>query len=338
MKILVRADGGFERGMGHISKQITLSDRFIEDNHEILFVVNKNSAVKRVLEQQVFPRMTIEGDSLSNIDRIIENFEPELIVLDILNTTSEYVRWLKKHAVKIVTFDNTDVSAFDCDVIFNIMYYHDAKVKALYKHKSLYEGYEYIIVRKEYFNISPLKRNKVNRILLTQGGSDTTNQTPVLMRCLHSLKNHTGIFIDVDVVIGPAFSRDNIAMIAEIVEQEEIFHLHCSPDGLADLVECCDVVITAGGTTMWEMAAAERPMYVYINEAFEDETARVVKSLGFALYDGYLPSIETVKDALTGLITEQSLRESIVQNMQKYDIARGIERVVNKMYEHGVLE
>ena len=133
MRILVRADGSFERGMGHVSKQITLCNRLKKLNHEVLFVANKNRAVECVLAKHRLNSIEIDGETLFNIDVFIGAFKPQLIVLDILNTRADYINGLKKHGVKIVTFDNTDESAFDCDLIFNIMYYHDPEIKRLYR-------------------------------------------------------------------------------------------------------------------------------------------------------------------------------------------------------------
>jgi spore coat polysaccharide biosynthesis predicted glycosyltransferase SpsG len=338
MRILVRTDGSFERGIGHISKQITLCDRLKKLNHEVFFVTRKNKVVENLLSQRGMRSIQMDGEVLSGIDEFIEMFKPDLIILDILNTNSEYISELKKHNVKIVTFDNADISAFDCDIIFNVMYYHEKEIKKLYAGDALYEGYRYVILDDAYNLINESKNTEVKRILVTQGGADTTNRTPLLLEILNPLNEETGIFFDIDVVIGPAFNKENAIRIEEISSKKKTIHVHRKPDNLAGLISCCDIAITAGGTTMWEIAACKRPMYVFINEAFEDETARLIKSLGFALYDGYSPNMETLRNNIKQLIIDAALRRTIVQKMNAFDIKNGVNRVVDKMYEHGVLK
>lgn len=337
LKILVRADGNYERGLGHISKQITLSNKLKRTGNEILFVTRRNEVAASLLHQAGFQCIQMEGEVLAPIDEIIASYRPELIILDILDTTADYVHGLKKRKVKVITFDNTDPSALDCDAVFNVMYYHKEETRKLLRGAAVYEGYKYIIIDEAYCSVGESKNVSVQGILLTQGGADTGNRTPFLMETLVMLKEETKIPFHVDVVVGPAFDRGNIARIEQVASMQPMFNVRREPANLADLIGRCDIAITAGGTTMWELAACKRPMYVFINESFEDETARVVDSLGFALYDGYLPEREKVLDSLKKLVEDFSLRRKFVYNMERYDIGSGLNRVVDGIYKHGVL-
>jgi len=336
MRILVRADGSYERGLGHISKQITLCNKLKKSGNEILFVTRRNEVAANLLSQAGIDHIQIDGEVLANIDEIITSYRPELVVLDILDTSADYVRGLKKHNNRIVTFDNTDASALDCDAVFNVMYYHKKEAGELLKEAAVYEGYKYIIIDEAYSSVDESKNDNVQRILLTQGGADTGNRTPFLMETLVMLREDTKLPFDVDVVVGPAFDRDNTSRIEEIAFGHHMFHVQREPDSLARLIERCDIAITAGGTTMWEIAACRRPMYVFINEAFEDETARLISSLGFALYDGYLPGRDRVNNSLKKLVQSPAVRREFVQNMKKYDIGNGLNRVIEGIYKHGV--
>ncbi len=337
MKVLIRADGSFERGLGHISKQMTLAKELKRLNHEVMFVTRKNGTVAKLLSRNDLIFMQIDGDTLASIDESIESFKPDLLILDIMKTSIEYIRSLKKHNIKIVTFDNTDVSAYDCDMIFNVMYYHPDDIKRQMMHHALYEGFKYVIIAESYQFVEASVNREVERILLTQGGADTTNKTPFLMDALYCLRSEIGKRFVVDVVIGPAFKEEAIEEIEHIASQKPVFRMHRNPGNLADLIGRCDIAITAGGTTMWEIATCKRPMYIMINEAFEDETAQLIRLLGFALYDGYLPERKTVKNSLGKLITDGKLRKEMIRQMSEYDIGNGMNRIIDEMYERGVL-
>lgn len=337
MQVIIRADGGFERGMGHISKQITFAKRLQALGHKTLFVTKINEATHKTLSESELNFIEISTDSLLTIPKVTTDFKPDLIILDILNTTSEYIVDLKKLEAKTVTFDNTDISAFECDLIFNIMYYHSPEIKKSVKHTALYEGYQYVILDDCYREIPNLNSDKVHRILLTQGGADTSNKTCFLIETLLRIRKMSAIPFKIDVVIGPAFEKSNITSIEKIASSTEVISIHRSPKGLAALISACDMAITAGGTTMWEISACKRPFYVLINEIAEDETARIVSSLGFGLYDGSSPSRECVEASLKKLILDAALRDSLAQKMKKYDLSKGIERILERMYEHKVI-
>ncbi len=324
MKILIRADGSNYRGMGHISKQISLYKKLRSFGHELLFITMYDKNTINILNKYDINYVSFEGSKFYNISKFIDSFIPDIIVLDILDTTQEYIKKLKKYDIKIITFDNTDESAFMCDAIFNIMYYHSDNLKGKYRDYShLYEGYKYIIMDKIYNTSQKSINNIVNNILLTQGGADTTEKIPFLLKLLIQINKK----ININIVIGPAFSKNNIQCIENIAKNNNNIYLYYKPNGLFELIKKSDLVITAGGTTMWEIAALKIPMYIYINEEFEDETANLIKGLGFAIYDGFEPSENDILISLKEMISNYEIREQLHNKMKSYDISNGINRV-----------
>ncbi|WP_372998808.1 hypothetical protein [Sulfurimonas sp.] len=330
MKIIIRADGSNYRGMGHISKQVTLYKELSSIGHELLFVTKHNVSTLSILDINNVNYISFEGDKYFNIYEIIGTFIPDLIILDILDTSMQYIDNLKQNNVKIITFDNTDESSFMCDMIFNVMYYHNNNLKEKYKNFTvLHEGYKYIIMNSKYSVFSKEIGSEVKNILLTQGGSDTSEKTPFLLSILLNL----GCKYNIEVVIGPAFSNNNIYEIEKIASENTNININYKPSSLFELIKKSDLVVTAGGTTMWEIAALKIPMYVYVNEAFEDETATIIKELGFALYNGFNPSKNDIIENLKNIVTNFEIREELHNNMKKYNISSGVSRIVNLIDE-----
>lgn len=320
MRIIIRADGSNFRGMGHISKQIILYNKLVSLGHQVLFLTKYDENSIAVLKENNIKYQSFKGDALSDISSFVEEYSAKLIILDILNTTQKYIQNLKQLNVKLITFDNTDQSAFLCDLIFNVMYFHKNKQIS----KALYEGSKYIIMDDKYRTISSKFSDKVKTILLTQGGADTTNKIPFLLNIL--IKNTQNC--NIEVVIGPVFDENNIKEIEEIASRHKRVILHYKPNGLFDLVSNADLVVSGGGTTMWEVAALKTPMYIFINEDFEDETARLVEGLGFALYDGYNPKEALLEKSINNLLENNKLRKKIFESMSNFDIANGCNRII----------
>lgn len=339
MRILIRADGSHKRGLGHIAKQILLYNKLKSLKHDVLFLTRQNKIVTSILAKHKVRFDEFSGPPLYYPYGHLKSYKPDVVILDILQTSSPYIERLKHHRVnKIVTFDNTDISAFSCDLIFNVMYYHDKEIKKGMDTSILYEGYSYILMSEAYKNVGHLCRPQAKKILLTQGGADTTAKTTILMKLLADIYRSKRHDFEVDVVLGPAFLKNNIKSIQDLGAKDKIFNLHRCPEGLADLMSVCDTVITAGGTTSWEAAACKRPMYIMANEAFEDETAGLHRKLGLALYDGWSPGETTIKESLLNLIFNSDLRHGMTSAMARYDMVNGLTRVIDKLYDHRVLQ
>lgn len=327
-KILIRADGGFIRGMGHVSKQLTFAKILKELGHKVIFVSQYNEIVKDKIEKENFLVYLIPNYKLYDITYLIEQHKIDLVILDILETTNEFINNLKEIGVKVVSFDNTDISAKECSVTFNIMYQN----KILNNQQNVLSGFHYVIMDPQYKNISP-KKNFENKILLTQGGSDTSGAMPFLIETLKEIQNE--INISVDVVVGSAFSKDNIKAIEETIGMG--FTLHYEPKGLKDLIVQNDIIITAGGTTMWEICACKRAMYIYINEDFEAETAEEIRRLGMGVFDALKPPKVKVKKNIMNLMINKESRDELIRRMDLLDIAEGTERVVAALNDRDLI-
>lgn len=326
MNIVIRADGSNYRGMGHISKQISLYKKLRSFGHELLFITMYDENTINILNKHDINYVSFEGSKFYNISKFIDSFIPDIIVLDILDTSVDYINSLKICSSKIITFDNTDESSFMCDMIFNVMYYHNTQLKKKYENfNMLYEGHKYIIMDEKYNSASYLVNNDVRNILLTQGGADTSEKIPFLLNILLSLKNE----FNIEIIIGPAFSKDNVSKIENIAKENTNVNLNYKPNGLFELIKKSDLVITAGGTTMWEIAALKTPMYIYINEEFEDETATIIKELRFAYYNGFNPNECDVLNNLKEIILNFDIRNQLHNNMKKYNVANGINMVTD---------
>ena len=66
MKILIRADGGFNIGMGHVMRMLVLADR-LKDFSEVVFVCRKNEEFKagvRYIEACGYSVSTVNGEDI----------------------------------------------------------------------------------------------------------------------------------------------------------------------------------------------------------------------------------------------------------------------------------
>ena len=91
-RILVRVDGSKLIGLGHVYNMLTVLDHLKKDDS--IIVMNNN---KR-LGSSKFKKYGYNLKYFSNrneLKKIIEKFQPSLIINDILNTTISYMKFLK---------------------------------------------------------------------------------------------------------------------------------------------------------------------------------------------------------------------------------------------------
>jgi len=130
--------------------------------------------------------------------------------------------------------------------------------KMPYRKKSgvqYFGGTNYVIVRPEFQNVPRINRNNDrNRILITMGGSDILNLTPLI---LDSLSKEVPS-IQKYVVIGPGFVDTN--EIEKAADANTKLYHSLTASQMRGLMLQVDVAITAAGQTIYELMSCGVPM------------------------------------------------------------------------------
>ena len=96
MKIIIRVDGYNRIGLGHIYRTTSLAHHL--SDHQILFVSKKIHKLGiNFFKSQNFNIKTFTLKK--EFYEIIANFEPDIIFNDILDTSADYIEYLKGPAV-----------------------------------------------------------------------------------------------------------------------------------------------------------------------------------------------------------------------------------------------
>lgn len=245
------------------------------------------------------------------------------------------VRWeseLRKVASNILVIDDLADRQHDCDVLLDQNYYEDMETRYTGKvplHCRLLLGSKYVLLRKEFTVIELRKRNgNVRRILLFFGGVDEHNYTGCAINALIEI-GIDGVYVD--VVIGP--QHPNGALIKEVCAREG-FHCYVQTDKMAELMGAADLVLGAGGSSLWERAVLGVPSLVAITAANQTCTTLAVAN------QGACHLINEIDAATSGgwvRVLQQllgdpgKLRYMTSQGMKLVQDANGCKRVSNAM-------
>ena len=171
--------------------------------------------------------------------------------------------------------------------------------------------------------VTPM-RARTGDVLLTLGGADRTEASLRIAPALAGTKS--------TVVIGPAFRhRDQVSRIASSCGLD----IADAPAGLRELLLRHRIVISAGGNTLFEAAAAGTPALVAWEDphelaqgtAFADKRAARVLGRGAAL------ETETVRDAVISLLSSERDLENMSSAGRGLVDGRGAERIADLVLE-----
>ena len=198
IKFLIRVDGSKEIGLGHVYNMLTFLNNL--DDEKILIVMNK----KRNLGSGKFKKYGYKIKFISNnndLKKIIDSFNPDVICNDLLNTTLNYMKILKKFSCSIVNFEDLGEGRKLADLVFNPIYYTKKN------NKNEFYGEKFACVREE-FRIKKRNsiRKKVKNIVITFGGTDPTNKTQKILEIFKLMELKKPQLI---VILGLGYSKRN---------------------------------------------------------------------------------------------------------------------------------
>lgn len=281
--LIIRADGNAKTGAGHLMRCLTIAEAAAEreGTEEILFLcadqdsagLVRNSGFRaqvfgtdyRDMESELWAhtdgksrknRYAKKGDA-GNLWDLWVTGSQNCILVDSYYVTEEYLEGLKRYG-KVWLLDDMQDHAYPADGIINYHVFADPKIyERLYRDAvpQLCLGASYIPLRKQFENLPYQVGRQVRNILITTGGGDAEN---LAEKILTALEDPERIF---HVPLGrfsPHLER------WKLLEQQygNVRFYHDVKD-MAELMQKCDLAVTAGGSTLYELAAVGVPFVCF---------------------------------------------------------------------------
>jgi len=333
MNIAIRADGSKEIGLGHIVRCYALAEAFVEAGDEVTFFCSsKQHGGIDWLKQQKCNAISLHSNNIEcEVNELIAHLvvrNINVVVLDSYSLSSEYIRKLTGHKWIVVAVDDNCLYDYHCDIVVNGNLGAEDISYPVNQIGMVLQGGKYAMLRKEFAQIDPAPlREQVKDILVTMGGSDPNNCTPLVLRGL----SHFGE-VTIHVVVGGLMS--NLYEIESAAKEcKGKVLIHNQPESMAQLMSECDLAISAGGGTARELFAmglfslfiiqAENQLALF---GFFDN-AKVPLCLGY-YSDVYEEEIHKVVE---GFIAAPSLRRQYREFMLSKVDRRGSYNVVKEI-------
>ncbi|EEL62335.1 UDP-2,4-diacetamido-2,4,6-trideoxy-beta-L-altropyranose hydrolase [Bacillus thuringiensis] len=317
-KLIIRVDGYREIGLGHIYRTLTLAHNIFD--HEVIFLMDKQYDLGiKLIEKQNFKIEFFEQDPLPKIREI----SPDIIINDILDTSTDYMLKLKNMGIKVFNFEDLGPGAEYADGVFNALYPGNVPVKYFYT------GENYYCARPDFINSSTkIIKEHVNKVLITFGGTDPNNLTK---KTLDAIVNMPYEF-EITVVLGPGYKYKD-AIFKDIDNYSRVINVYTEINNMAEFMLEADVIFSSAGRTMYEIAMIGTPAIII------SQNYRELTHLFGHNYNGFInlgihheAREDIIQQSLERLIRDEQLRQMMNNRMLQHDLKRGIERVLSIIF------
>lgn len=326
-KIIIRTEGYPEIGLGHIYRSILMADNFVE--HDVRVVVSEKSKLGIQKIQERFIKHEVIQKEEEFFD-ILNKYKPDILINDILDTSSEYMRQVKKLVPRVVNFEDIGVGSRYADAVINALYEEEE-----YR-GNIYWGEKYYCLRDE-FLISASKEfsERVNNILILFGGTDPAGFTEKMLKVIKDMPDED---VTYQFVLGLGFDREKEfhRMMKEINKDIQVVK---NVKMVSKYMEKADIAVSSQGRTMYELANMAVPTIILsqndreITHKFGD-----IRNGFINLGNGKDVQEETIRDTILWLMNTPQIRRQLSENMKNLDLSKGIYRVKNIILGNGELE
>ena len=267
---------------------------------------------------------------------VIQENKIDKLIIDSYYVTEHYLERLMAHA-KVIYIDDMNFFRYPVSMVVNYNIYYE-----IFFYPELYSGTDtqfllgcnYAPLRNEFKLVTPLYRETVEKILITTGGTDRYNMAgKFLNRIIED-----GLFkgIEFHVVVGKL--NNHLNCLQRLSGRSYSIVLHQDVKAMSELMTDCDIAITAGGSTMYELCACGVPAICF---TFADNQLYGAKSFereGLMAYAGDVRNGE--KQCIANMIayieeyiSNPKLRKEKSTNMLKKVDGSGVARIIKAIVD-----
>ena len=206
----------------------------------------------------------LEGE-LPALERLVQG-SGHVFLVDSYAVTDAYLQALHRFG-RVYLLDDMQQHAFPVDGVINYnLFASPEKYRELYgTHAGQYLGAAYVPVRQQFCEAAAqyILQDDVTDILITTGGGDKDNIAGEILRHCpeHSL---AGCAVRYHLVVGRFNpNREKLEQYASV--QNNVV-LHCDVKDMAALMTACQLAVTAGGTTIYELSVLGVPLSAFLTQ------------------------------------------------------------------------
>lgn len=276
--LLLRADASPEIGTGHVMRCLALAQAWQDAGGSATMAcaelppgLEARLAREQVAVQRIDAAPASEADA-NLTARLAANLSPAWIVVDGYRFAPDFLERMRATRRPVLSVDDmAHLERYPVDLVLNqnLGAHHELYRAKLAPAAGLLLGPRHSLLRREFRRVrlarEPLLA-RPRRVLVTLGGSDPENHTAAILERLAKRPRA----ISVTVLAGAA--NVHVPLLQARAERLPFpCEVRVNVENVAELMAQADAAITAGGSTVWELAAMQLP--ALIGAISEDQRA-----------------------------------------------------------------
>lgn len=325
--IIIRADGNAQIGAGHLMRCLTIAEA-LKNKSLVGFVCADKDSAQMVLakgfdayvlgtdycdmESELPLWVQLFGDKADKFQGTTSGEEAALtnrvFLVDSYYVTNTYLEGLAVYG-QVVILDDMAKQPWNVARLINYNVFAKEEMYQALKspyHTEYYLGGRYVPIRKDFCGKEYPVKEQARDVLITTGGGDVEN---IAGQILDKIWDEKCIYHVVTGRFNPHFE----ALQTYAKKKRNVYVYHDVKD-MADLMAKCDVAVTAGGTTVYELSTIGVPFVCF---SYAENQEKLTEYIGSGKIAGYGGAYHKDREAtLSGiaaqveeLIKKKELRE-----------------------------
>ncbi len=344
----IRADANKSIGTGHIMRCLSIAEEFRRRGEAVTFITADNYS-EEMIATKGFPVVclhSIWNDLDRETESLVETIRTlhiEILLIDSYYVTDLYLRTIRKYT-KVVYIDDVDSFIYPVDLLVNYnMYANDLDYEMRYR-KAGFDtqfalGCGYAPLRTEFSNVHKTVKEKVSDILVTSGGTDNYNVAGNILDLL--ARQPWFEQLNYYIILG----RFNLH-IEDLKKKwglHKNVHLLMNVSNISEYMKSCDIAVTAGGVTTYELCACGIPSIMYTLADNQLQIAQMASEKCFIPWIGDVRGdmencMYNIILWLEELMADKENRERMSSKMQEIVDGNGCERLVAEIKTYHKLQ
>ncbi len=341
--IYIRVDANEQIATGHVMRCLSIAEALIQKGEICTFITADNYSNELILSKGfhvecLYSKWNQLELEIEKLLQLIQKQKIEKLLIDSYYVTEKYMREIGKYT-QIIYIDDLNLFSYPVDMLINYShYYHKFIYESTYHNSKtkLLLGCKYVPLRKEFVQaqtqIANRRFEKIKNILITTGGTDSYNVIGKLLKEMAG--NISYKEADLHIVVGKF--NQNCQELQELANQNSNVHLYYNIQKMSELMKGCDIAISAGGTTLFELCACGIPSICF---ALADNQLDAVEDFGnskIMIYagdfrDNVQKVLQNIIDGIESLSENYQLRKTYSEKMLELVDGLGAHRIVEEI-------
>ena len=251
MKVTILTEGGRDTGYGHITRCTSVYQAFEERGIKSQLIVNGDETIENLLKGKYYKIFNWLDDQ-QLLFEILDNVN--IVFIDSYLAEHDIYERISEQVETAVYFDDDLRIDYPKGFVLNGAIFAEQLPYPKKEDVTNLLGTMYTPIRREFWDTPPkLICREVEMLMVTFGGSDMCNVTPKVQEVL----NKTYPYLQKKLIVTRFFA--NMSEVKKLRDKNT--ELIYEPDAieLKEIMQECDIAISAGGQTLYELARVGVP-------------------------------------------------------------------------------